>query len=112
MHGAKYFWLADLTKGFWQIMLHPESRWLFCFATPFRAKQYLRAPMGSKATAPFFDMCLAKVLDAAGLLRKGVEMVHDDHAGFASTIYDDDPKGRSHFHLLRRYLQVCSQHKL
>ena len=112
MKGAKYFWLADLTKGFWQIRLHPNSRWLFCFATPFGAKQYLRAPMGSKATAPFFDMCMAKILDAAGLLRKGVEMVHDDHAGFASVVYDDDPEGRSHFHLLRRYLKMCSEHRL
>ena len=112
MKGAKYFWLADLTKGFWQIRLHPESRWLFCFATPFGAKQYLRAPMGSKATAPFFDMCMAKILDAAGLLRKGVEMVHDDHAGFATEVYNDEPDGRSHFHLLRRYLKMCSEHRL
>ena len=66
----------------------------------------------SKATAPFFDMCMAKILDAAGLLRKGVEMVHDDHAGFASVVYDDNSDCRSHFHLLRRYLKMCSDHRL
>ena len=112
MRGAKYFWLADMTKGYWQIRLHPNSRWLFCFATPFGAKQHLRAPMGSKATAPFFDMCMAKILDAAGLLRHGVEMIHDDHAGFASEVYADEPDGNSHFHLLRRYLCMCSRHRL
>ena len=112
MKGARYFWLADMTKGYWQIQLDPSSRWLFCFATPFGAKQYLRAPMGSKATAPFFDMCMAKILDAAGLLRRGVEMIHDDHAGFADRVYDADESGRSHFQLLRRYLRMCSQHRL
>ena len=98
MKGAKYFWLADLTKGFWQIRLHPNSRWLFCFLTLFGAKQYLRSPMGSKSTAPFFGMCMAKILDAAELLHKGVEMLHDDHAGFSYVVYDDNPEGRSHFH--------------
>ena len=35
--------------------------------------------MGSKTTTPFFDMCMTKILDAMRLLRKGMEMVHDDH---------------------------------
>ena len=112
MKGAKYFWLTDMTKGYWPIKLDPSSRWLFCFATPFGAKQYLRAPMGSKATAPFFDMCMSKILEAAGLLRHGVEMIHDDHAGFSDRIYDEDEDGRSHFHLLRRYLRMCARHRL
>ena len=85
---------------------------LLGFSTPFGAKQYLRAPIGSKATAPFFDMCMTKILDAAGLLRKGVEMVLDDHAGFASVVYDENPAGRSHYHLLQRYLKMCSEHRL
>ena len=114
MKGAKYFWLTDLTKGFWQIRLHPNSRWLFCFSTPFGAKQYLRAPLGSKATAPLLLRYVhdGKILDAAGLLHKGVEMVHGDHAGFSDVVYDDDPEGRSHFHSLRSYLKMCSEHRL
>ena len=35
-----------------------------------------------------------------------------DHAGHASVIYDDDEDGKSHYHLLRRYLKICSQHRL
>ena len=68
--------------------------------------------MGSKATAPYFDRCMAQMLNAAGLLRHGVEMVHDDHAGHAAVIYDSDPQGRSHYHLLRRYLQACSERRV
>ena len=112
MLGAKYYWLADLTKGYWQVRLHKDSQWLFCFSTPWGPMMYLRAPMGCKATGPWFDMCMARILEAAKLLRKGVEMVHDDHAGYSATIYDEDPEGTSHYHLLRRYLKVCAQHRI
>ena len=112
MLGAKYFWLADLSKGYWQVELHENSRWLYCFGTPWGPMQYLRAPMGGKATAPHFDMCCSRILESANLLRKGVEMIHDDHSGHSDRIYDDDPEGRSHYHLLRRYLKVCAQHRL
>ena len=109
VQGAKHYWVADLTKGYWQIRLAEDSQWLFCFATPWGAYKYLRAPMGSKATAPYFDKCMAGMLEGNGLLRKGVVMIHDDHAGYSDHIYDSDPEGRSHFHLLRRYLKMCAE---
>ena len=96
MRGAKYYWLADMLKGYWQLELHPDSRWLFCFATPWGPMMYLRAPMGYKITAPWFCMCMARVLDAAKLLHRGVEMIQDDHGGHAEVIFDEDPNGRSH----------------
>ena len=109
MKGANHYWVADLTKGYWQVRLAEDSQWLFCFATPFGPYKYLRAPMGSKATAPYFDKCMAGMLEGAGLLRKGVIMIHDDHAGYSENIYDEDPEGRSHYHLLRRYLKLCAE---
>ena len=112
MGGAKFYWLADMLKGYWQLELHPDSRWLFCFATPWGPMMYLRAPMGCKITAPWFCMCMARILEAANLLHKGVEMIQDDHGGHSDVIYDEDPNGRSHYHLLRRYLKVCAQHRL
>ena len=39
-------------------------------------------------------------------------MIHDDHSGHAAVIYDEDPNGRSHYHLLRRYLDVCAKHRI
>ena len=39
--------------------------------------KYLRAPAHgdvNKATGPFFDMCVTRVLESANLLRSGVEM--------------------------------------
>ena len=109
MHGSKYYWIADLTKGYWQIELDEESRWMFCFATPWGAKMYLRAPMGSSATSPYFDKAIAGMLECEKLLNNGVVMIHDDNAGYSATIYDDDPEGNSHYHLLCRYLKACAQ---
>ena len=66
--------------------------------------------MGSKATAPYFDKCMASMLEGAGVLRKGVVMIHDNHAGYADhIIYDDNLEGQSHYHLLRHYLKICAE---
>ena len=70
------------------------------------------SPMGSKVTESFLDMCMTKILDTVGLLCRGVEMIHDDHAGFSDRVYDADESGRSHFQILQRYLCMCSQHRL
>jgi hypothetical protein len=112
MQGAVYFFLADMYKGFWQVLLHEDSQWLFCFATPWGPKKWLRAPMGSKVTAPYFDYCKAKSLEGADLLRKGIEMIHDDDAGHADEIYNEDPASRCHFHLLRRYLKWACENRI
>lgn len=102
MLGAVYFFVADMLKGFWQLELDKASQWLFCFATPWGPKKWLRAPMGSKVTAPYFDRCVAGALENAGLLRNGIEMIHDDHGGYAPVIYEKDPSSNSHYHILRR----------
>ena len=52
---------------------------------------------------------MAALLEGANLLRNGVMMIHDDHAGYATHIYDDNPNGKSHYHLLRRYLKACAE---
>ena len=70
---------------------------------------YLRAPMGSSATIPYFDKAIAGMLECEKLFNNGVVMIHDDNAGYSATIYDDNPEGKSHFHLLRRYLKACAQ---
>ena len=49
------------------------------------------------------------MLEGAGLLHNGVVMVHDDHAVYVEVIYEDDPDGHSHYHLLRRYLKACTE---
>ena len=68
MQGAKHY---CLTKGYWQIRLAEDSQWLFCFATPWGACKYLRAPMGSMAgeAQGLFNGC-SKVYTPPGIDNK------------------------------------------
>ena len=67
MGGSCFYWQNDGVKLFWQLVLDPLSRWLFCFATPFGVKQYNRVPMGAKTAPMHTDECMSKCLDDAGL---------------------------------------------
>ena len=71
MRGAKYFWVADLRHGFWQLLLDERCHHLFCFDTPFGPMKHLRAPMGGATTAPYFDLCMREMLTAGELYQQG-----------------------------------------
>ena len=45
--GAKVFTIVDMDKGYWQVVLHPESRKLTCMAFDIGRYQFKRLPMGS-----------------------------------------------------------------
>lgn len=107
---TKFFAKIDLMKAYWQIPLHQSSQFLFCFFTPIGNKMYLRSPMGAKTAGVHFDICFMKMLEDAGLLRKGVEMVHDDVAIGSTSICDDSLN--SHYNLLRRVFQAMDKHQL
>ena len=61
--GAKVFTIVDMDKGYWQVVLHPESR-----KTDLHGQfdigryQFKRLPMGSKVASDIFqrmlDFCL------------------------------------------------------
>ena len=44
--GAKVFTIVDMDKGYWQVVLHPESRKLTCMAFDIGRYQFKRLPMG------------------------------------------------------------------
>ena len=52
--GAKVFTIVDMDKGYWQVVLHPESRKLTCMAFDIGRYQFKRLPMGSKVAS---DIC-------------------------------------------------------
>ena len=43
--GAKVFTIVDMDKGYWQVVLHPESRKLTCMAFDIGRYQFKRLPM-------------------------------------------------------------------
>ena len=48
LDNPRFFTSLDLTKGFWQIPIHPEERKYFAFSTENMHLEYLVAPMGAK----------------------------------------------------------------
>ena len=53
--GAKVFTIVDMDKGYWQVVLHPESRNYTCMAFDIGKYQFKRLPMGSKVASDMFQ---------------------------------------------------------
>eukprot|EP00745_Piridium_sociabile_P033382 TRINITY_DN571_c0_g1_i10.p1 TRINITY_DN571_c0_g1~~TRINITY_DN571_c0_g1_i10.p1 ORF type:complete len:1565 (+),score=261.65 TRINITY_DN571_c0_g1_i10:102-4796(+) len=63
---SKYFTKLDLTKGYWQIPMHPEHRHLTAFTTPQGQFQWITMPFGLKTAGAVFSRiirCLISSLD-------------------------------------------------
>jgi hypothetical protein len=80
----KYFAKLDLTAGYHQAPLHPDSRDYTAFRTEFGVFRWLRVPMGSKVAPGYFQHAMQnEVLD--GLIGDFVEVYLDDILVFGST---------------------------
>ena len=60
--GATYFSTTDLTKGYWQIKLNPESRKYTAFLYKNELYEFARVPFGLKTAGPGFIRALSRVL--------------------------------------------------
>ena len=74
----------DLTSGYHQAAIHPESRWLTAFITLFGLYQWLRIPMGLKGAPSYFQRVLALILGAS-LMYIACELYIDDLLVFGKT---------------------------
>ena len=74
LEGFTVFTIVDFKKGYWMVVLHPDSRKLTCMALPFGRFQWTRLPMGIVVAQDIFQ---AK-LDAVFLGMEGVTGIADD----------------------------------
>ena len=72
----EFFSSLDLTKGFWQIEVHPEDRKYFAFSTESMHLEYLVAPMGAKNSPS--TLCALMQLVLRGLPPQHVISYLDD----------------------------------
>ena len=72
--GAKVFTIVDMDKGYWQVVLHPESRKLTCMAFDIGRYQFKRLPMGSSFASDIFQ----RMLDSVYIGLPGVTGIADD----------------------------------
>jgi hypothetical protein len=62
LRGKKYRTKMDLTKGYWQIGVHPDTIEKTAFVTPNGAYEFLRLPFGLKNSAASFNRLMRTVL--------------------------------------------------
>ena len=72
--GAKVFTIVDMDKGYWQVVLHPDSRKYTCMAFDIGRYQFKRLPMGSKVARDIFQ----RMLDSVYIGLPGVTGIADD----------------------------------
>ena len=74
LQGTTVFTIVDFKKGYWMVVLHPDSRKLTCMALPFGRFQWTRLPMGTVVAQDIFQ----SKLDAIFVGMKGVTGIADD----------------------------------
>ena len=80
----KYFCKLDLTAGYHQTPLHPDSRHYTAFKTAFGVYEWLRVPMGLKGAPSYFQRVMqSEVLQ--GLMYEICELYIDDIIIFADS---------------------------
>ena len=84
--GAKVFTIVDMDKGYWQVVLHPESRKLTCMAFDIGRYQFKRLPMGSKVASDMFQ----RMLDSVYIGLPGVTGIADDMVIFGRNEEEHD----------------------
>ena len=62
MAGAKVFTTLDLTKGYHQLVLHPESKPITVFSSPDGLFQWKVLPLGMKTAGAVFQRIMDKVM--------------------------------------------------
>ena len=74
LQGMTVFTLVDFKKGYWMVVLHPDSRKLTCMALPFGRFQWTHLPMGTVVSQDIFQ----SKLDAIFISMEGVIGIAED----------------------------------
>ena len=74
LQGMTVFTIVDFKKGYWMVVLHPDSRRLTCIALPFGRFQWTHLPMGTVVVQDIFQ----SKLDAIFIGMEGVTGIADD----------------------------------
>ena len=74
LQGMTVFTIVDFKKGYWIVVLHPDSRKLTCMALPFGRFQWTRLLMGTVVAQDIFQF----KLDSIFIGMEGVTGIADD----------------------------------
>ena len=74
LQGMTVFTIVDFKKGYWMVVLYPDSRKLTCMALPFGRFQWTTLPMGTVVAQDIFQ----SKLDSIFIGMEGVTGIADD----------------------------------
>ena len=74
LQGMTVFNIVHFKKGYWVVVLHPDSRKLTCMALPFGRFQWTQLPMGTLVAQDIFQ----SKLDFIFIGMEGVTGIADD----------------------------------
>jgi reverse transcriptase-like protein/integrase-like protein/chromodomain-containing protein len=63
LHGKKYFFKLDLTRGFHQLLVDPQSQYLTSFISPFGTFAFTRLPFGINLAPMVFQKVIKEILE-------------------------------------------------
>ena len=86
LQGMTVFTIVDFKKGYWMVVLHPDSRKLTCMALPFGRFQWTHLPMGTVVAQDIFQ----SKLDAIFIGMEGVTGIADDMIKAGKDEMEDD----------------------
>src|SRR6185312_14247219 len=109
LQGAKYISTIDLTCGYWQIPLHPESKRFTAYTLKKGRYQYRTLPMGITNAAPTFQRNME--LDFKGLLWNCCIVYIDDVIVYSKTLKEHIHHLNQVFTRLRQYNMVIKPDK-
>ena len=100
-YGMTQFTIADFSKGYWMVELHPDLRKLMTMALDIGRFWWTRLPMGSIVAQDMFQ----QKLDAIFLSVPGITGIADDVIIFGKTDQEHDGN-------LLNFLEVCRKNNL
>ena len=106
--GAKVFTIVDMDKGYWQVVLHSESRKYTCMAFDIGRYQFKRLPMGSKVASDIFQ----RMLDSVYIGLPGVTGIADDMVIFGRNEEEHDRNLILFLETTRKNGRVLNKRKL
>ena len=95
------FSIVDMKKGYWMVVLHPDSRKLTCMALDIGRYQWTRLPMSSIVAADIFQ----KKLDSIFVNQPGITGIADDMVIYGRNTVEHDRN-------FLRFMELCRKNNL
>ena len=100
--GHCYYAKFDLKKGYHQVEVHPESRYLTAFVCASGVFEFKRLPFGLKSAPAYFQHLMATVV-LAGLVHVICEVYIDDISIFADSLQELEVRCREVLERCRKF---------